>query len=365
MRMEAIRLGRATGDWNALGEAWRALEAEADGSFFQSWTWVGCRVAERFTNPLLLRASEAGRVVGLALFNVTGPPWARRLWLHETGSPAEDSVFIEHNGPLLARGRADLLRPLLAAALRHGRLMLSGVGEAVWLAARDLGACQMLATRKAPCVRLAGMTGEADWLAGLSHSTRYRLRRSRRSYEAQAGPHGRLEVRAAADVAEGLAFLDTLAALHQAHWVARGKPGAFAEPAFVTFHRELLARGMPRGELRILRIAAVGDAGRIDLGNLYNIRWRQCDYAYQSGFNYQDAEQHQLPGLTCHNAAIANSICDGMQIYDFLAGDARYKTSLSNTNVNMYWLGLVRPWTYYGLLLHVKSLLSGLTGVRY
>src|SRR5579859_4906923 len=149
MHIELVRPGcdmpgRSTPpDWSALEREWRTLEAAADGSLFQSWTWLGCRVAARFTDPWLLRASVAGQVVGLALFNRTGPRLARTLWLHETGRRDQDSVFIEHNGPLLARGHAALLRPMLAAAARHGRLMLSGVDDAVLAAAQAVGRCHV------------------------------------------------------------------------------------------------------------------------------------------------------------------------------------------------------------------------------
>jgi len=206
MRIELVHL-RSDSDWAMLQAAWRALEVQSDGSFFQSWSWVGCRARERFTDPLLLRASEAeagapggGRVTGLALFNRTAPPLGRTvlptLWLHETGRRGEDSVFIEHNGPLLARGRQDLLRPMLAAALRRGRLMLSGVSDEVRAAAASLGRCHVHTTRPAPFVRLEA-AGTADWLAGLSASTRYQLRRSRRRYEAA----GQLVAQRAADPA--------------------------------------------------------------------------------------------------------------------------------------------------------------------
>src|SRR5580692_3968152 len=236
MHIELVRPGGSMSDggppdWSALEREWRTLEAAADGSPFQSWTWLGCRVATRFTDPWLLRARVAGRVVGLALFNRTGPAAARTLWLHETGRRGEDSVFVEHNGPLLARGHEALLRPMLAVAARHGRLVLSGVDDAVLEVARTLGHCHVAATRAAPFVRLDRLADGAAWLDQRSTATRYRLRRSRRSYERS----GRLLAEPAADLPEALAFLDALAVLHQARWRGRGQPGAFAAPAFLAF----------------------------------------------------------------------------------------------------------------------------------
>jgi CelD/BcsL family acetyltransferase involved in cellulose biosynthesis len=193
------------------------------------------------------------------------------------------------------------------------------------------------ATRPAPFAPLAGRT-EAGWLAGLGASTRYQLRRSRRRYEAA----GRLVAERAASVAEGLAFLDALAALHQTHWVARGHAGAFATPAFVAFHRALVARGLPRGEVELVRVSTVDPAGSRPIGYLYNFCWRDRVYAYQSGFDYAAAQPHQVPGLTCHHVAIEAAIRSGRAVYDFLAGAARYKTSLGSDALAMHWLALRR-----------------------
>ena len=33
---------------------WRDLESRSDASFFQSWTWTGCLVEERFLRPGLI-----------------------------------------------------------------------------------------------------------------------------------------------------------------------------------------------------------------------------------------------------------------------------------------------------------------------
>src|ERR1700690_1183301 len=102
MHIELVRPGGDPPDWPAVEREWRTLEKQADCSLLQSWTWLHCRVAARFTDPWLLRATEAGRLVGLVLLNRTGPAFARTLRLHETGGRGEDSVFVEHSGPLLA-----------------------------------------------------------------------------------------------------------------------------------------------------------------------------------------------------------------------------------------------------------------------
>lgn len=328
-----------------LAAAWRMLEDRAPASFFQSWSWVGCRAAARFPDAVLLRAEQSGETVGLALGN-------RRdgaLWLGESGDPALDAVYVEHNGLLLTRAagaaRSDCLRALLGVT---GRVRLSGTDAAHLAAARAVGAVRLRRQHAAPFVDFAALRGA--FLESLSANTRYQLRRSDRAYAA-AGP---LRVDAATTLAEAEAFLDALAALHQATWTARGAPGAFANPAFAVFHRELLARALPRGEAELLRVAA----GPRVIGYLYNFRHRGRVLAYQSGFDYPGAGRHEKPGLTCHHAAIERARRDGMAAYDFLAGGDRYKTSFANADAALYWLDVARRLSPRGLAYRLGRMLG-------
>ena len=329
-------------DLPSLKPEWRELERDADPSFFQTWTWVGCRAATRFPDPWLLRAERGGRLVGLALLNRRDG----QLWLNESGTPALDAPFVEHNGVLLARGAEDLLPACLAALLGAGRrLHLSGVDAAHLRAARGVGAVRVGRDSLAPLVNLAALPPGPDaYLAGRSANTRQQLRRSDRSY-------GTVRLHRAATVAEAEAFLDALAALHQARWTALGRPGAFANPEFLRFHRALLARAVPRGEAELLRI----DGDRGPIGYLYNFRLGGRVLAYQSGFDFAGAGRHGKPGLTCHHAAIRQAAAEGARVYDFLAGADRYKLSLATSAVPLYWLAAASSRSAAGLALRLAD----------
>ena len=136
-------------DFSRLAELWQDLEARADGSFFQSWAWVGCRAPQRFADPLLLQARENGAVVALGLFNRRRRLGRPQLLLNESGLAQLDAVFVEHNGILVARSHGDaLIADCLTQALIHrdgscglrraaGSLVLSGVPERYVAAVRD------------------------------------------------------------------------------------------------------------------------------------------------------------------------------------------------------------------------------------
>jgi len=341
-------------DLNALGERWRALETRAAAPFFQSWTWVGCLAAERFPDPVVLAVQQDGRDLALALFNRrTSRLSPKTLWLGESGMPSLDVMYVEHNGILLDQDRADLLAPCLRAALGPAlgrRLVLSGVNDAHLQAARHTNALvRVQRSQPAPYIDFTLIAPDTDaFLQGLGPNTRYQLRRSARRYAA----HGPLSVHRAASVAEAQDTLDELAGLHQVSWVERGRSGAFANPYFRKFHRELITRAMPRAEVDLLRITA----GPQLIGCLYNFRLNGSVLAYQSGFNYPAAGPHQKPGLTSHHLAIDMYRAAGVQRYDFLAGEERYKSSLSNASATLHWFDVVPTWSPRGVITHLLGM---------
>ena len=335
-------------DFAALGAEWRALEAGLPHrSFFQSWSWVGCLAAERFPDPVLLRAHRAGHVVGLALFNRR----AGRLCLGESGDAALDAPFIEHNAPLC--GEAVVTTALLAAAWRVGRvrrLVLGGVAPG--LLALAGGTVWGRQDRAAPYVELAPIRdGGGNYLASRSANSRQQIRRSDRHYAAR----GPLTLHRAADAAEALQAFDRMLPWHAATWQARGQPGAFGGDFMRRFHRDLIARAAPRGEVDLLTFAAGGEP----FGALYNLRLGGIVHAYQSGFDMAAAGTAGKPGLTCHARAVQRACDAGDARYDFMAGDSRYKRSLANAELSLSWVELVPRHSVLGWAAALRRGLRG------
>ncbi len=338
--MIAVRVSTVT-DFAELGGRWRDLERRADLSFFQSWTWVGCLAAERFSDPVLVEATERGRVVALALFNrvchAVGPAV---LHLGESGMAELDSPYVEQNGVLFEAGHPeDLTAICLRAVASRYEVVLSGVGEPVLASVRRAaGLTRVERVQASPFADLAGLRAAGgDYLARRSANTRQQIRRSNRWYERQ----GPVAIELAGSVESALSMLDEMAALHQAAWQARGQPGSFAQPFFRRFHRELIAIGVPRGEIALLRVS---DSGTL-IGTLYNFVFRGRMLAYQSGFAYQAGGSPAKPGLTCHHRAILFALDRGVEIYDFLAGEDRYKRSLADASHRQMWVVAGPPWS--------------------
>jgi CelD/BcsL family acetyltransferase involved in cellulose biosynthesis len=325
-----VTVSRVT-DFAALEVKWRDLETRSDPSFFQSWTWTGCLAAERFPDPVLVEARENGRSVALALFNRRG----RVLYLGESGDPALDRIYIEFNGVLAESGREASLTAACLRAARTGlggwfkpRLVLGGISAAANSAAVAAGQVRSNRSLLAPSIALDGRND--DFMDSRSANTRQQLRRSNRAF-ASIGP---IMVERAENLARADEFLNGLTELHQAYWIGRGEPGAFANPFFARFHRTLIERGLPRGEIDLLRVMA----GPQIIGFLYNFRFRGQSLAYQSGFDYAGGSRHAKPGMTCHHEAIRFATRWGAVRYHFLAGDDRYKRSLSDQAETVHWI---------------------------
>jgi len=99
----------------------------------------------------------------------------------------------------------------------------------------------------------------------------------------------------------------------------------------------LITTRFSRGEVQLLRITV----GEKTIGYLYNFVLKGRVYAYQNGFCY-DADPVLKPGYVSHFLAIQHNLAGGAAVYDFLAGNMRYKQSLSDQSGEMQWIVIRR-----------------------
>lgn len=358
------------GDIAALAAVWRDLERRADASFFRSWDWIAPLLAnlDNAVPVEVLTVRRNAEIVGLGLLFPAQRTrhhiiHAKQLHLNATGRPEFDCLTIEYNGILTDRrfttdasgavlawltgNRPDWDEFHLAGLDAETAAVYSSVGE-------QLGLKAILHDRKrADSTNLVAIRSSGkDYLDSLSRNSRHQIRRSIRLYEEQ----GPVALTAAESVDEALDFLDGLKALHQPYWQARDKPGAFANPFFETFHRDLIRRSFAAGRVQLVRIT-VGDTA---IGYIYNFLAGTTVYQYQSGFCYDD-DPKLKPGLVSHYLAIVHNIGAGAEVYDFMAGESQHKKSLGTDTTELDWLTLQRDRLKYRLengLRDVKHRLS-------
>jgi len=110
------------------------------------------------------------------------------------------------------------------------------------------------------------------------------------------------------------------------------------------FHRRLIERRLAAGEVQLARVRA----GDTTIGCLYNFVWQGNVLFYQSGLAYESNSKLK-PGLVCHALAVEHAARAGHRSYDFLAGQSRYKQSLSTGARELVWARLQQPRLRFAL----------------
>jgi CelD/BcsL family acetyltransferase involved in cellulose biosynthesis len=343
-----------------LEARWRRLEADANGSFFLCWSFIGPYAAcfEKRAAFHLFEWIEDGETLALALLDF-GTVRRRKLFavravaLNRAFDPAAD-MCIEYNGVLARRGREREAEGRLLEALqspgtpRWDELQLANLSnqgfETRGLKRVDDDAFNGSVADLSPdCTR-------DTFLQRLSSNRRSQLRRSIKACEA-AGP---LAVHEAADIDTALDWFARLGELHNARWRRDGIQGAFENPDWVRFHEGVIQRALPIGGIQLLRITTGPD----DVGYLYNFRWRGVIAMVQSGFA-ESANNAHRPGMVCHLLAMEHNAMQGATAYDFLGGDADYKRVLgtratSQVNVRLQRRGVMTLWIEEALVHGVR-----------
>ncbi len=332
-----------------LSSLWLELEQRSEASFFQSWGWIGAwyRALPDAVERSVFQIHDGGRLVAMGILAAPPSSGARVQSLHETGDMRFDTITIEHNGVLCdrdwaARNRSTMFEALVPLFPNLRRLRLSGVAEAY----RDVVAPAGFELSQVGTAPLFVLDLDDAGFGAISKGTAYKIRKAHRTYSR----FGDVKVSEPRDQAEALIYLQEMASLHQRYWTRRGKSGAFANAHFNKFHRALISDRFGAGEIQLLHVAA----GSETLGYLYNFRYRDVVYAYQSGFNY-DLIQNGRPGLLSHWEAVLYNRARGMSSYDFLAGYNQLKQSLANRQSSLYWMHLERPSPLYRISRWLRS----------
>lgn len=350
---------------------WRAIEARADINFYLSWAWIGTWLAAAGPPDFVVVGRAGGEPVCLGL--IRRSPQTRHgfvrsdtLCLHETGDEEKDVIFIEYNGFLSDR-RFDPVEPEAIAFLRSNaaslggfdEIQLGGFAEDRYRAVAAAGfRTHVQALKTTAQVDLAAVRAVGgDYLATLSANTRQQIRRALRLYEAR----GPLSLEPARTVAEAKAFFEEMGVLHERAWRSRGAGGgAWRFPFLLAFHRRLIDTAFPTGGIEIVRVAC----GGTPIGYIHCLVSGGWIGSYLSGFAYE-ADNKARPGLVSFALYIQEKLNGGAQVFDFLAGDHRYKTSLGRPGPRIYWFHVQEKRWQFRLedaLRAVKRRAEGLLG---
>ena len=357
---------------DSLAVDWEQLESQVQPAFFLSWAWIGTWLNTIPANhrPALLRACKDDVCVGLALLGRKhirrrGLVSSNASYLNESGYPEYDSLTIEHNGFLVSTqsNNLDLLTSLFrklaeTTEFRWDELFISAIPDPrqqQYQRALDTLPLNSKIRYAKPyyLVELERIrTEKKDYLSYLSRNSRSQLRRALKENNKQ----GEINIEVAADTSQALEMFADLRTLHQGYWLQKGQPGAFASEFSQCFHHKLITDYFPKGNIQLIKITA----GKQLLGYLYNFIYKGTVCNYQSGINYEIADNKAKPGICCHYQAILYNLEKGYKLYDFLMGDQRYKSSLATKSDTMAWMVIQKPRPSFAIESFLQRIKSAL-----
>lgn len=253
----------------------------------------------------------------------------QRLLVDETHRAAASEAFLRH----LARGRSTWEEVVFDGMPPHDALPFVRQ-PGYWFVRAEVSRYHDLAQ-----VRAQG----GDVIASFGKNTRYSIRRSMRRF-------GELTIEAAATADIATDIFHDLVTLHQQHWQALGQPGAFAATRSLRFHHRLIPGLLERDALMLIRVRNAEQT----IGCIYGFRDRNRMLMYQSGL-MQFEDDKLKPGLVSHALAMQWCLDRGIDAYDFLIGDSRYKQELSNSAQPLVYAVLSRRTPKQALLRYART----------
>lgn len=341
--VELSLIGRSDASLLALLDEYRSIVDDSwVSSYFVSFGWVQAWLSELpgDCNVYKVIVSNSEGAVALFFMGLSSVRRSRivkiqQLALNATGHVEYDNIWIEYNCILCAPTfKFDLESILKKIDLKWEEFCFSGLDTSLF---PGNGFSSLSNTFKyiednstvSPYVDLDKVRKtQRGYISLLSANTRSQIRRSLRMLEAL----GSVELEIPETVDSAFKIYKELVGFHQSTWESRGDEGIFSSSLVSRFHERLIRNRFNKGEIQLLRIRA----GRKTVGCLYSFVWKGHVYFYQCGFNYGLGKKVQ-PGLVSHFLTVQYNVEQGNDVYDFLAGDARYKRSLATDYNKLTW----------------------------
>jgi CelD/BcsL family acetyltransferase involved in cellulose biosynthesis len=324
-----------TRDIDALEDEWRAFEAVADCTAFQSFDWLArwCRhvgAAQGVRAAIVVGRGANGELEFLLPLAVTGS-LVRRLTFLGDG-------LCDYNAPLMAPEFSARLDAAAARALwREIRALLQrepdfahDVIELTKMPAEVGGQPNPLmhlsVSLNASGAHLTHLTGawDAFYVAKRSSSTR-RRDRSKLKHLAEHG-----EVRCVEPPADDAGrTLEILFAQKAKSFARMGVTNLFARPGHRDFFLDLA--GDPRDLVHVSRLDVGATAAAVNLGLTFRGTY------YHVLASYDDGELSRFgPGAAHLRELLKCAIAKDLKRFDFTIGDERYKLEWSDTSIALY-----------------------------
>ncbi len=359
-----------------ISHRWLALEDKVQPVFFLQWVWISLWFQKLKRPPVFVVVLDADKNDIACGFFVHHQQRRHKFFsisqlrLHSTGVREVDDINIEYNDLLCEPARLfdawdAVIDGFLALRGQQGfswdEIVLQGATDIAQDRLSNLGyevhqrREQSAAFVDLKSLRQKNVFKKEDYINSLGKSTRAQLRRSIRLYESK----GPLQFIPADGLDQAQVYLTALSQLHNEKWNRLGRVGSMESRFFSEFSFELLTACFREGRVEILR----AQAGDHLLGYIYNFLNHDTAYFYLSGFVNED-DNKLKPGLVTHCLAIERYLNQGLDVYDFMGGDNRYKTNLGSRGASIVTFALQRATPILKIEALIRKMRNGILKPR-
>jgi hypothetical protein len=296
----------------------------------------------------------AGKPVGLAPFfarihRYKGGLCLRRLEFLGSSASSADAVCSEYLDVIARRNSETPVAECIASYLMHeptcewDELVMEamaedGLGHEV-AAALERKGC-LVTSEVYDHAHFIELPGSWDrYLGQFTKKRRQALRYVMRDFVRWVGPAG-FQRHRAIDFETLSTGMNALISLHTQRWAQAGHGGAFASRRFREFHLEYTQNALASGQLDLTWITVDGDP----VAAQYNIIDGDQVSFYQCGRRIDLPKRVRL-GTVMLILSLQDAITRGSRVYDFLGGEAQYKSIFANGSRPLTRVRIGRPQT--------------------
>lgn len=314
-------------------------------SFFLSFNWLSFWLGQLDSDnlPLLFTFEHQHTLIGFLFLGQTTGTFGTSLHLNQTGQKQFDQMWTEYND-IISLGYQRECRIALLEYLTKNfsnfKLIVMNTTNSDWLL-NDENDSEWVLWSQDKVPGYLSLIDERYMPTVCSKNTRSQINRSKNYIEKKYGSISIHSIQRS----EITDCLQGMAALHRQQWQEHVDGSGFDNPHFYAFHQQLLNKCLET-EALVLKI----DCGQKVMGYLYYLVQGTNVLFYLSAIDYFDSDNKFKPGLVMHHLAMQHLREMGYEEYDFLAGEARYKQSLSQNKYYQYNIHLYRNKWYYQLL---------------
>jgi hypothetical protein len=291
---------------------------------FLTLNWFSSWLKSIETIPSLALLREDQQVIGICF---VGEKIHKRYgmsiktaYVNQSGNQKFDQTWIEYNGLLCKENYEAIFFQLLFKRLSkcgYDRLFISMANSPPSFLSKSPKDTSITVGYVASLE-----TAEADFMQSiLSRNSRSQITRSNKKIKEA---YGELKLTEVNNTFQRKQALSCLGNLHIQRWKNTIHGSGFENKYFKSQLDKLITEAPEFANILELK------AGTTTIGYSLNFIFNKSVYFYCSGINFSIATKHIKPGYTMHFLMMKHYARLGFRYYDFLAGEARYKSSLSD-----------------------------------